>query len=208
MVAEETRSFEHLFGHPARVVVPPPFQWTEAVEDVWARAGIETLISPGQRLVRRDAHGDLVDDGSRQYNGGHGRSGLRYLVRDAWFEPSLGHRAAKGLQALADHSALGRPTLLETHRFNFLGDTCEDSMRELERLLREALERHPGLRFIASTDLADRLDAQTPDWVQTGWRPRAAMFLRRLERVPRIGRLARLGAFGIPLSIARRLLPC
>jgi len=33
------------------------------------------------------------------------------------------------------------------------------------------------------------------------------MFLERLERVPRIGRLARIGAFGIPLTLARRLLP-
>jgi hypothetical protein len=66
MVAEETESFEQLFGYPARVVVPPTFQWTEAVEQAWADAGIETLISPGQRLGCRDAHGDLVDDGSRQ----------------------------------------------------------------------------------------------------------------------------------------------
>jgi len=207
MVAEETAAFEQMFGQPARVVVPPTFQWTEAVERAWARAGIETLISPGRRLVRRDADGDLVDDGSRQYNGGHGLGGIRYLVRDAWFEPSLGHRAAKGLRALADHSALARPTLLETHRYNFLGDACKDSMQELDRLLREALEQHPGLRFISSADLADQIDTQATDWVETDWRPRAAMFLERLERVPRIGRLARIGAFGIPLPLARRLLP-
>jgi hypothetical protein len=207
MVAEETTTFAQLFGHPARVVVPPTFQWTETVERAWARAGVETLISPGRRLVRRDADGGLVDDGSRQYNGGQGPDGIRYLVRDAWFEPSLGHRAAKGLQALTEHSALGRPTLLETHRYNFLGDAREDSLQELTTLLREALEQHPGLRFIASADLAEHLAARASDWVQTTWRPRAAVFLARLERLPRIGRLARIGAFGIPLSVARRLLP-
>lgn len=207
MVAEETHAYTQIFGQPARVVVPPTFQWTEAVEHAWAQAGIETLISPGRRLVRRDADGKLVEDGSRQYNGSRGISGIGYLIRDAWFEPSLGHRAAKGLQALNDHSALGRPALLETHRYNFLGTTREDSLQQLNTLLHEALEHHPKLRFVSSEDLATHLAARDPDWVHSAWRPRAAMFLNRLEQQPRISRLARIGAFGIPLSLARRLLP-
>ncbi len=207
LVNEETAAFARIFGHPPRVVVPPTFQWTEAVERAWANAGVETLISPGRRQVARGADGALVPEGSRQFNGERGGSGMAYLIRDAWFEPAMGHRAAKGLAAIAQRNALGRPTLLETHRFNFIGDAGEASFEELKLLLEQALAVHPRLRFVSSEVLGRALVERDPRWLEGLLRRRLAVFLQRLSRVPRLGRLARLGVFGVPLGLAQRLFP-
>jgi hypothetical protein len=205
LAREETAGFESLLGTPARVVVPPTFQWTEAVEHAWARIGIRALVSPGRRFVGRDAGGALVADGSRQLNGATSDAGIAYLIRDAWFEPALGHSAAKGLEALSERTALGRPTLLETHRFNFLGPQRGDSLKKLEALLDRALQRYPDLAFVSSERLARLLAVRDPQWVQVSIRVRLGYFLARLRRIPRLGRLARLGAFGVPLGLAQRL---
>jgi len=203
LVAEETSRFNNTFGQPARVVVPPTFQWTVEVEQAWSDAGIRTLVSPGSRQTRREADGTLSSDGSQQHNGGQGHGQIHYLIRDAWFEPAMGHSAAKGLQALQTRSQLKRPTLLETHRFNFLGEQRKASLNELDQLLRGALQQHPDLRFCSSEQLSDRLRSRDPAWIEPRFSSRCATFLQRLRPIPRIGKLARLGAFGLPLSIAQ-----
>ena len=205
LVSEETTTFNDIFGQPASVVVPPTFQWTREVEQAWSDAGIRTLISPGSRQTHRDADGKLRSDGSQQTTGGHGCGNIRYLIRDAWFEPTMGHNAAKGLQAMQQRSDLKRPTLLETHRFNFLGEQRDASIAELGKLLRAALQHYPKLRFCSSEQLSDRLRDQDPAWVDQRITSRCATFLQRLRPIPRIGKLARLGAFGLPLSIAQLL---
>ena len=205
LVNEETTSFKDIFGQPASVVVPPTFQWTREVEQAWSTAGIRTLISPGSRQTHRGADGKLVSDGSRQANNGRGCGRIRYLIRDAWFEPAMGHDAAKGLHALQQRSALGRPTLLETHRFNFLGEHREASIAELGKLLRSALQHYPRLRFCSSEQLSEHLRGADPDWVDSRFSSRSAALLQRIRPIPRIGKLASLGAFGLPLSAARPL---
>ena len=203
LVAEETSRFNDTFGQPARVVVPPTFQWTVEVEQAWSGAGIRTLVSPGSRQTRRESDGKLSSDGSQQRNGGQGHGQIHYLIRDAWFEPAMGHSAAKGLQALQTHSELKRPTLLETHRFNFLGEQRKASLNQLDQLLHGALQQHPDLRFCSSEQLSERLRSHDPAWVDPRLSKRCTTFLQRLRPIPRIGKLARLGAFGLPLSIAQ-----
>lgn len=206
LINEEASTFKDIFGQPARVVVPPTFQWTVAVEQAWSDAGIRTLISPGSRQTHRDADGKLSSDGSRHANGGQGCGEIRYLIRDAWFEPAMGHNAGKGLRALRAHTDLKRPTLLETHRFNFLGEQCDASIAELGKLLRGALKHHPSLRFCSSEQLSAHLRSQDPAWVDQRLSSRCSAFLQRIRPIPRIGKLASLGAFGLPLSVAQRLL--
>jgi len=47
---------------------------------------------------------------------------VTYIVRDCYFEPSLGHSHADALQELRAKTLAGRPTLFEMHRLNFIGE--------------------------------------------------------------------------------------
>ncbi|MGH8631853.1 MAG: hypothetical protein ACREU7_13965, partial [Burkholderiales bacterium] len=153
---EEVKAFKATFGTAPEVVVPPTFVWTRAVERAWYDAGVRILITPGRRYERRDAHAQPVRADQVIHNAERAPSGLMYLVRNDYFEPAFGHTAERGLAALAVKTRLGRPTLLETHRVNFVGSNAKAAraLGELDRLLSSALASFPNLRFMSSAELA------------------------------------------------------
>jgi len=133
---------------------------------------------------------------------------VSYLVRDAYFEPMFGHAAEHALAALATKTRSGRPCLLETHRANFIGkhEPVSKAFEELARLLRMALKMYPGLCFISTEALGQALRARDPHWVDPRLGRRIAMLARRLEQVPRLGRLARLSGIAVLLRLVVRFL--
>lgn len=191
-VREELSAFEAVFSRRPTVVVPPTFVWDQRVEREWARGGVRYLVTPGRRYVGRDASGRLVSDRETIRTGERGEGALVYLVRDRYFEPSLGHRAEHALSALAEKSRAGRPTLLETHRFNFIGDpaAAERALGELDRLLASALASYPDLCFLSTEELGDRLVAQDPELVDTRPSRRICAWLVRLAETSRLRKLA------------------
>lgn len=198
-VAAEVSLYRQVFGATPAVVVPPTFVWTQAVEAAWARQGVTALVTPGLRCTGRDAGGQPRCEAAPLHNGQTGMGGITYLVRDRYFEPARGHRAAQGLAALADKTAQGRPCLLETHRFNFTGAGQADALVELGELLRQSLARHPGLRFASAAELAGQY-RQPGNWISKGVRSRLTAWAVRMGQVPRFARLARMSGLGLVLS--------
>lgn len=190
-VAEEVDFYRQLIGVAPEVVVPPTFVWTPEVEAAWAAHGVRVLITPGHPCSGRDAQGQPDCAPTPIHNGQPGLGGIRYLVRDRYFEPARGHRAERGLQALAEKTAHGRPCLLETHRFNFTGAGAEAALTELDALLRRALAEHPGVRFISPAQLVEHYRASGARFL-TPMGPRLAAWKARMRKVPRFARLARL----------------
>jgi hypothetical protein len=155
-VVEEVATYRQCFGITPTVVVPPTFVWNECVEQAWAHAGLRVLVTPGERYEGRGADGLPVDTGVCYRNGQRCPSGLMAMVRNDYFEPVRGHRADRGLAALATRWAQRRPLLLETHRSNFVGSTAEpeDSVRAVGDLVAKALVAQPALRFLSVAELA------------------------------------------------------
>jgi hypothetical protein len=122
--AAEVASFRAVFGCGPGVAVPPTFIWNDTVEAAWAEGGIHVVVTPGRRYVARDLKGKPIAAGPAILNGDKSEAGLTYIVRDDYFEPARGQTAEHGLAALARKTHAGRPTLLETHRANFLGDAA------------------------------------------------------------------------------------
>ena len=176
---EAEREARHFFAwvpgaRPA--VVPPTFVWNEDVEQGWAAAGIRLLVTPGWRQEGRDAAGRPQPVGPRLFNGQRLSSGLRVVVRDLFFEPSLGHAPEAVFEAVRQYWRLGRPALLETHRFNFEDAGRAQSLAALERLLARAVQV-PGVVFLEPLRLIERLDAATG--CLTG-RARLRVYVRRV----------------------------
>jgi hypothetical protein len=192
------------------VVVPPTFVWDAYVEAAWAKHGVRTVVTPGLRFVGRDSAGRLAPDPHcTPHNGGRGDSGVTYVVRDRYFEPGRGHRAEDGLRALADKTRAGRPTLLETHRSNFIGesDAAADAFAQLDRLLDTALKRFPDLRFISTSELAAALRSRDAGLVEERLAPRVHAWLVRLSENARLRKLSWATGLAIPawlLFIATR----
>lgn len=192
-VREEVALFERVFGERPRVVVPPTFVWNEAVEAAWAREGIEVVITPGLRSACRNAQG-LPDCDTGPLRNGQQGQGVTYVVRDDYFEPERGHRAAQATAALEQKWLQGCPCLLELHRSNFLaGKTdAQRTLEEIDALYRQALRRWPGLRFLSPSELHQRFTRHDDALVTTALRQRVAAWCARTGSVRRFWRLARV----------------
>jgi hypothetical protein len=203
-VAEEVRVFEQTLGMRPRVVVPPTFVWTEAVERAWRSEGIAFVVTPGLRSSCRNAAG-VPDCDSPPLHNGQMAEGLTYLVRNDYFEPERGHRAERGLAALVHRFEQGRPCLLEMHRSNFIGDIAraQDAITEIERLYSLALKRVPTLRFLSTEELGRAMQDRDPAWIERRLRPRFAAWVSRVRAVPRFWRLARLSGLAWVLGWLR-----
>jgi hypothetical protein len=199
--AQEAEVYMRIFGVPPTVAVPTTFVWNDAVERAWATHGVACIVTPGTRHESRDGQGRPSGDGRTILNGERGQGGVLYLVRDNYFEPALGHRAENGLAALAQQTERGRPTLLETHRFNFLGDPTQSgaALGELNRLLTEACARYPALRFLSTQEIAEAIAHDDRNLIETNVRPRLRAWLARIRTLPRFWKLARLSGLAVPL---------
>jgi len=200
-VSDEVNLFANVFNTPPIVVVPPTFVWDERVERAWVDRGVRAVITPGCRYEGRDSIGKLNAPTKLIRSGEHaGDPRAVYLVRDIYFEPSLGHRAEGVVEKIVHHAKLGRPALIEMHRFNFVDDVeqARFSVAELSRLLEQALGVLPQLQFIPPQEIADAILNRDPHLLETSHLGRLVVWLRRLWQVRPMRRLAIATLAAIP----------
>ena len=200
-VAEEVITYRRVIGAPPSVVVPPTFVWNRETERAWAAQGIECISTPGWRYTFRGVDGLPAGDEGPIANGDLAGS-LNYLSRSDYFEPARGRDARYALAALQRATSMGQPCLLENHRDNFIGDppTREASLRELDKLCREALLAHADLRFLSSLALARILRRQDQDWLMVG-PEKVPMIWMRFRQAGRPRKLMAMATLAAVLSL-------
>ena len=207
-ITEETSLFSACFNMRPRVAVATTFVWTEEVEVAWAKAGIDVIITPGARYTCRDVTGAPGGVDKRMVNGELSNNGQIYLVRDVYFEPMLGHTPERLVDDAKAYARLGRPCLVEMHRFNFIGaaEKCDTSLRALETVLEQLQRTFPEIRFMTSLDLADAMRTKTPVLVEAKLTPRIRIWLRRIEQMRGFVRLAKISGLAVPMWMLRKAL--
>lgn len=200
-IAEEASLFVTCFNVRPRVAVATTFVWTEEVEAAWANAGIDVIITPGVRYTCRDATGKPGGEDKRMFNGELSKNGQIYLVRDVYFEPMLGHTPVRLVNDVEEHARLGRPCLVEMHRFNFIGaaEKCDKSLRVLEAALEQLQHALPEMRFMTSLELAEAMRIKMPALVEAKLTPRIRIWLRRIKQIRGFTKLTKIGGLAVPL---------
>lgn len=201
-VTDEVSAWLRIFGAPPSVAVPTTFVWTSQVEAAWSAAGIGVMVTPGARHEGRDADGAPSPAVASVHNGERGSGGLLLLVRDVYFEPAFGHAPARLAAGVVERAVLGRPALIEMHRFNFCGPRATpDAYAVLQDALEELLARVPAVRFTSSAALAAAIASADPDWLETSPLRRLAIWARRARSLRTFDRLARLSGLVLPLRL-------
>ncbi|OYW15302.1 MAG: hypothetical protein B7Z46_00705 [Hydrogenophilales bacterium 12-64-6] len=198
-VAAETAAYRTVFGRLPQVAVATTFIWNDAVEAAWAQSGIDVVVTPGQRATCRDAAGRPGCVDASMLSGERSRVGQTYLVRDVYFEPTLGHAPQRLGDGLKTRTRQGRACLAETHRFNFL-QAADASLAALEAGLHAALAACPNVRFLTPLELAHAIEKRDPAWIEGRLRRRLVVWRIRLDEVPRFRRMARLSGLALPLA--------
>jgi len=189
-VAEEATLFQSLFGAPPRVAVPNTFVWNDAVERAWSGQGVAYVVTPGTRYEARAADGRLVATEARIVNGDVGPSGMHYLVRDVYFEPARGHRPEQLLLGLAERARLGRPCLVETHRYNYLNAGAEQAFAALSGGLMQVTRVFPNVRFMSTAELGEAMATRDSAMIESRLPARFAVWVQRIFSLPRFRKLA------------------
>lgn len=192
---EACAAYREIFGAP-RVAVATTFIWNERVEQAWAKQGVNAVVTPGCRYTSRNRRGQPGEVDAWMHNGMISPQGLLYLVRDVYFEPARGHQPVRLIEGLEGHTALGRPTLVEIHRYNFLGASTQASLRALSDALTGAMAHWPQLRFLSSLELADAYRTKDPVWIDNRFSVRLQTWARRIRKLPRFWKLCRITGLG------------
>ena len=200
-IAEEINLFGACFNIRPKVAVATTFVWTEEVETQWARMGIDVIVTPGARYTSREASGKPGGVDKFMVNGELSKNGQIYLVRDVYFEPSLGHTPEKLLNDAMRNMHLGRPCLVEMHRFNFMGplQQRDASLHALETALEQLQKAFPDMRFMTSLELADAIRTRTPALMEMRLIPHMRVWLRRIQQIRGFATLARISGLTLPL---------
>lgn len=200
-VIEEASLFGACFKIRPRVAVATTFVWTEEVEAAWTKVGVDVIITPGVRYTCRDATGKPGGEDKRMVNGELSNNGQIYLVRDVYFEPILGQRPEGVVNDAKERARLGRPCLVEMHRFNFIGaaEKREASLRVLEAALEQLQRTFPEIRFMTSLELAEAIRTKMPALVEVKLIPQIRVWLRRIEQIRGFSRLAKISGLAVPL---------
>lgn len=198
-VAAEAGAYQTVFGSAPQVAIATTFVWNDAVEAAWARAGIDVVITPGRRATCRNAAGQPACVDSTMLTGTRSTALQTYLLRDVYFEPSLGHMPQRLVDGLKTRTRQGRACLVETHRFNFL-QALDASLAALETGLNAALAACPNVRFLTPLELGHAIQRHDSAWIENRLRPRLAAWSARLDEIPRFRRIARLSGLALPLA--------
>lgn len=201
-VMAEVDAWRVLFGAVPAVAVPTTFVWTPSVERALAAAGVAVMVTPGARYEARGADGAPTAVTARIVNGERGEGGVLFLVRDVYFEPALGHGPSRLADGVRARAALGRPALIEMHRFNFCGPRATPAAFEtLREALAELLTRVPAVRFLSTAALAGALLRSDDAFVEGSRARRVGVWARRVRELRAFDRWARVTGLALPLRV-------
>lgn len=165
--------FEKIFGYRARYFVPPNGPINNSLNKIIADKGIRfrsaskiqnECIGPGK--YRKVVH----------WLGKRDTSGIRYMTRNCFFEPS-GHPEIEWIDTCLSEVAAafrwGKPAIISSHRVNYIGslypENRDDNLQKLKELLRIIIKTWPDVEFMTTTDLGNLIAGEPPEQRRLGF---------------------------------------
>lgn len=166
IISEGILLFEKIWSYPSLSFMAPSYIWFDELESELHKAGVKFLQGSGIQLVP-DLNTKRGFKKKIHFLGQQNKSGLRYLVRNASFEPSQYGNHDWVDACLRDISLafyFNKPAIIQSHRVNYIGyiDPLNRSrnLHLLKQLLLEILKRWPDAEFMTSPQLGELLDTK------------------------------------------------
>jgi len=150
--------FKKIFGFSSNTIMAPSYIWPKRLETHLIGEGI--MGFQGNRLqfeprMKNGKHNRIF-----HYTGQKNKLSQRYIVRNAFFEPTHfpGQDQTKEiLDRMRINFQCYKPTIISTHRLNFIGSLDEknrsSNLIKLQDLLKSILVRWPNIEFMSTPDL-------------------------------------------------------
>lgn len=148
--------FEKIFGFKSKTFIAPCYTWSPKIETVLNEKGVSGL----QGMVYQKLPGGNY---IRHWMGTKNQYGQVYMIRNAFFEPSLrgdNHdEVNECLYRIKCAFRWNKPAIISAHRINFIGaiheENREKNLKSLSVLLSSILRQWPDVEFMSSDELCD-----------------------------------------------------
>lgn len=166
-VIEASKLFNETFGYHSKTFIAPRYIWPNDIEPYFSKAGIQTLqgtlvqLSPDFRRDNNKLKKRI------NWIGKSNSSGLNYLIRNVFFEPTLNPNFSWEKDALKRIDTAffwGKPAIISMHRLNLMGGFSQlnrsNSLKRLAVLLKAVQEKYPNVQFLSSDEISNVLYAE------------------------------------------------
>jgi hypothetical protein len=156
--------FERLFGYRSDSFIANCYIWHPDQEKTLKEKGILTIQSNPFQLLPINKGGNHIYKRIFHYTGQKNNWGQRYLVRNAYFEPSQNPNmdyVTDCLERVNIAFRLKKPGIIAAHRINFIGSIEERNrtinLQFFKELLIQIKKRWPDFEFMTSDQLGNTI---------------------------------------------------
>ena len=151
--------FEQLFKYRSKSYIATNYVWPFEFEPILKEKGVDYIQGSKKQLIP-DLNGSFYKKSHK--TGEKNKYNQYYLVRNSHLEPFSNRNTdwvAKCLREINIAFQWNKPAIISTHRVNFCGFINENnrdfSLKILESLLKQIIQKWPDVEFITSSQLGD-----------------------------------------------------
>lgn len=163
-ISEGLDDFERYFGFRSRSFIATRYTWSPWIERSLKESGVRYLQGMVQQKCPRD-QGEGFYFRRTNFLGTKSTSGLIYLSRNVFFEPSVPSSfdwLSEAKRRIKIAFLWGKPAVVCSHRMNYMGSLYEKNrthgLQQLRLLLQWVVKEFPEVEFLTSDELGSLID--------------------------------------------------
>lgn len=164
IVEEALAHFHYYFGFKSKSFIANCYIWDDFIEKILAENDVKFIQGISNQIQPKLKNNLHTHEYKRHFTGQKNQFGQRYLIRNAFFEPSLRPSVdwvSDCLSRIKIAFRWGKPAIIACHRLNFIGGIHEDNRNknliQFEILLKEIIKLWPDVEFSTSDQVLDTI---------------------------------------------------
>lgn len=163
ILTEGLSLFKNIFGFQSKTIMSPCYVWPNEINKILFETGVQAF--QGIKLQYKPEINKAKYTKSFHYTGQKANFNLKYLVRNAFFEPTH-YAKLNHIEELINKIDIAfkwnNPVIIGTHRINYIGSLNESNrkvnLEKLNSILYRILSKHPDIEFYSSAELIDEIN--------------------------------------------------
>jgi hypothetical protein len=152
--------FAETFGYRSDTFIANNYVWETPLEEVMVKNKVRCIKGIANQFQPVNRKGEHYYRYVNHFTGQKSRYGLRHLIRNAFFEPSISGApddVGECLRRIRIAFRWGKPAIISTHRLNYTGAidpaNRDHNLRSLKELLTRITVDWPDAEFVTSDQL-------------------------------------------------------
>jgi hypothetical protein len=158
-VKDSAEIFKNTFGFHSRTFIAPAYIWRNNLQEILRKEGIEAM--QGIKLQYQPK----INGYKRIFHyTGHRKQGMKFLVRNVFFEPSLFREkdwTKETFDGIKQAFKKKQPAIIGSHRINYIGSLNEQNRTRnlaiLKDILQKTVAKFPDVQFMSSDELLNEI---------------------------------------------------